>query len=78
MPELEIPSMSRRARTDSSPRHPHREIADFLATAITRARIKTLTASEATEWRANSEVCLGFSAHQSVHTNPSYAEGVHE
>ena len=78
MPEIEIPSTSRRARQESSPRHPHREIADLLATAITRARIKTRTASEATEGRADSEVFLGFSAHQSVHTNPSYAEGVHE
>ena len=78
MQEIEIPSTSHRTRQNSIPRHPHREIADLLATAITRARIKTGTASEATDGHADSEVCLGFSAHQSVHTNPSYAEGVHE
>ena len=78
MPELEISSTSRWQRDESRPRHPYREIADLLATAITRARIKTFSAPEATTQHADSEVCLGFTANQSVHTNPSYSEGVRE
>lgn len=78
MPEIEISSTSRRVAADSRPRHPYREIADLLATAIIRARIKAGTALEATVEHADSEVCLGFTANQSVHTNPSYAEGVRE
>ncbi len=78
MPKIETSSTSRRGAQDSRPRHPYREIADLLAAAIMRARVKAGTAPEATAAQANSEVCLGFTANQSVHTNPSYAEGVRE
>ena len=78
MPKIETPSTSRLGAQDSRPRHPYREIAELLATAIIRARIKAGTALEATAPPPESEVCLGFTANQSVHTNPSYAEGVRE
>lgn len=78
MPKIETPSTSRRGAQDSRPRHPYREIADLLAAAIARARTKSSTAQEATAALPESEVCLGFTANQSVHTNPSYAKGVRE
>ena len=78
MSELEFPSTLRQPATESRPRHPQREIADLLAAAITRARIKSGSAVEATNRQQDSEVCLGFSADQSVHTNPSYQEGVRQ
>ncbi len=53
------------------PRHPHREIAELLAAAIVRIRLKNRPEDAST----NSEVCLGFPADQSVHTNPSHQEG---
>ena len=78
MSELEFPSTLRQPATESRPRHPQREIADLLAAAIMRARMKGHIGSEATNQRQDSEVCLGFSANQSVHTNPSYQEGVRQ
>jgi hypothetical protein len=78
MSELESLSTLRRPAIESRPRHPQREIADLLATAIVRARIKGHIASEATAEDPDSEVCLGFTADQSVHTNPSYQEGVRQ
>jgi hypothetical protein len=78
MSQSELPSTPRKLATESRPRHPQREIADLLAIAITRARIKSRSAFEATNRQQDSEVCLGFSADQSVHTNPSYQEGVRQ
>ena len=78
MSKIELPSTPRQPATESRPRHPQREIADLLAAAITRARIKSCSAPDATNERQDSEVCLGFSADQSVHTNPSYQEGVRQ
>ena len=78
MSEIELPSTLRQPATESRPRHPQREIADLLAIAISRARIKSCSDSEATNQLQDSEVCLGFSANQSVHTNPSYIKGVRQ
>ena len=74
MSEVESPSTVRRTADDVRARHPHREIAELLATAIVRARIKNLPLPATTE----SEVRLGFSGDQRVNTNPSYTEGVRE
>lgn len=78
MSQLESLSTLRQSATESRPRHPQREIAELLATAIVRARVKGVIAPEATPEGQDSEVCLGFSADQSVHTNPSYLEGVRQ
>ena len=78
MPNTELPSAPRHPATESRPRHPQREIADLLAAAITRARIKSGSAFEATNRQQDSEVCLGFNADQSVHANPSYQEGIRQ
>jgi hypothetical protein len=76
MPIIESPLSIRPSTDDISPRQPHREIAELLATAIVRARLKGAIALEATQEWQDSEVCLGFSGDQSVHTNPSQPEGV--
>lgn len=78
MSELESLSTPHRPATASQPRHPQREIADLLATAIARARIKGHITPEATADGQDSEVCLGFTADQSVHANPSYQKGVRQ
>ncbi len=49
------------------PRQPHREIAELLATAIARSRLKGQCDGVANL----SEVSLGFSGNQRVNTNPS-------
>ena len=72
MPEIESISTIRRAAIEISPRHPHREIAELLAAAILRMRAAGLQKLTC-ESRA---VGLGFSANQSVNTNPSDTEGV--
>ena len=74
MSEIESPSTVRRSPDDVLPRHPHREIAELLATAIARIRLKNRSNSGAT----CSEVQLAFSGDQSVNANPSYTEGVRE
>ena len=74
MSEVESPSTVRRPPDDVRVRHPHREIAELLATAIVRARLKNFPLSAITE----GEVRLGFSGDQRVNTNPSYTEGVRE
>lgn len=74
MSEVESPSTVRRPLDDVRARHPQREIAELLATAIVRARLKNFPLLAATE----SEVRLGFSGDQRVNTNPSYTEGVRE
>lgn len=78
MSKLESLSTLRRPATESRLRHPQCEIADLLATAIMRARINGDIATKATAADKDSEVCLGFTADQSVHTNPSYQEGVRQ
>lgn len=74
MSEAESPSATRRSADDLLPRHPHREIAELLATAIARTRFKNRPDLATTE----SDVRLGFSGDQRVNTNPSYTEGVRE
>ena len=74
MSEVESPSTVRRPVDDVRARHPHREIAELLATAIVRARLKNSPLSAPDE----GEVRLGFSGDQRVNTNPSYTEGVRE
>ena len=53
----------------TTPEQRQREIAQILARGIARARMagQMPSATPATE----SEVCLGFTAHQRVNTNPS-------
>lgn len=72
MSDIESPSVARPMMGIVQPRHPHREIAELLAAAIIRMRTKNPSA----EYLTDSEVSLGFSAEQSVNTNPSYTEGV--
>lgn len=74
MSEIESPSIVRRCPDDALPRHPHREIAELLATAIARIRLNDRSDAENTY----SEVQLAFSGDQSVNANPSYTEGVRE
>ena len=72
MSELESPSSARRLTREIQARQPHREIAELLAAAIVRMRVKDICAPPATQ----SEVSLGFTANQRVNANPSYTEGV--
>lgn len=72
MPEIESVSTVRRAAVEIQPRHPHREIAELLAAAILRMR----AAGTQKLFCENDAVGLGFSANQSVNTNPSDTEGV--
>ena len=74
MSEVESPSTVRRPPDDVRVRHPHREIAELLATAIARARIGNRTDGSIVE----NQVCLGFIADQSVNANPAHMEGVQE
>ncbi len=74
MSNIELPSVSRSSTREIQPRHPHREIAELLATAIVRMRAKIYTNLQIT----NSEVSLGFTANQRVNANPSYTQGVQE
>jgi len=72
MSELESPSSARRLTLEIQVRQPHREIAELLAAAIVRMRVKDICLPPATQ----SEVSLGFTANQRVNANPSYTEGV--
>jgi hypothetical protein len=74
MSHVESPLPAPRLTHGIQPRHPHREIAELLATAIVRARLKSMQPFVDTE----SEVSLGFTANQRVNANPSYTEGVQE
>lgn len=74
MSEIESLSAVRRTLDDVRARHPHREIAELLATAIVRARRKNFPLLATSE----SESRLGFSGDQRVNTNPSHTEGVRE
>ena len=57
---------------ESHPRHPCREVAELLATAIFRMR----TGQSSESCPKESTVRLDSSCHQSVHTNPSQLKGV--
>jgi hypothetical protein len=70
--EFESVYVPRGSAANVQPRCPHREIAELLAMAIARARIKNLP----DETAMGSEVRLGFSGDQRVNTNPSHTEGV--
>ncbi len=72
MSKPEFPSNLRQSVTESRPRHPQREIADLLATAILRMHADP-PVSQSPE---SSTVCLAITADQSVHVNPSQQEGV--
>lgn len=74
MSEVESPSVVHRRPDEGLPRHPHREIAELLAAAISRIRARSQPHLQI----EGSEVRLGFTAHQSVNANPSYTEGVRE
>ena len=52
----------------TTPDQRQREIAQILARGIARARMRVKNNPEAV---TQSEVCLGFTAHQRVNTNPS-------
>lgn len=72
MSAIESPSAARRPAAEILPRHPHREIAELLATAMLRIRAGRHEPGVSNP----SEVGLGFTGHQRVHTNPSDTEGV--
>ncbi len=72
MSAIESSSTARRPAAEILPRHPHREIAELLATAMLRAR----AVRHESGYGYPSEVCLGFTGDQRVHTNPSDTEGV--
>ena len=67
MSDAEHPSSENGSTLVIQPRQPHREIAELLATAIARSRLKGL----GDEGRIQSEVSLGFSGNQRVNKNPS-------
>ena len=71
MSGIEFPSVVRDSAEGVLPRHPHRQIAELLAAAIVRLRVKNRPATV-----AESEVGLGFIGHQRVNTNPSDTQGV--
>jgi hypothetical protein len=68
MSKIESPSTPRRPVVKTQPRHPHREIAELLATAILRLRANPHDFPH----QESSMVCLAITGDQSVHTNPSY------
>ncbi len=68
MSKLESPSSARRSTGETQPRHPHREIAELLTTAILRMRANLHDFPH----QESSMVCLAITGDQSVHTNPSY------
>lgn len=72
MSVVESSSATRRSTAKILPRHPHREIAELLATAMLRMRAGRHEPGVSDP----SEVCLGFTGDQRVHTNPSDTEGV--
>ena len=67
MSDAEHPSPKNQTTFVIQPRRPHREIAELLAKAIARSRLRGLGNADCIQ----SEVCLGFTAHQRVNTNPS-------
>ena len=67
MSDAEHPSSKNHSTRNIQPRQPHREIAELLATAIARSRLKGHRYVVAIQ----SEVSLGFSGNQRVNTNPS-------
>ena len=58
---------------DPQPRHPFREVAELLATAICRIHTGHASGSSLT----TSTVRLDNSCHPSVHANPSQPEGIY-
>lgn len=78
MSEVESSSAARRSPAEILPRHPYREVAELLVTAVLRARKHGPLRIIATVIGQGSEVCLGFSADQSVNANPSYQYGVRQ
>ncbi len=67
MSDAEHPSSENGSTLVIQPRQPHREIAELLATAIARSRLK----GQVDVVSIQSEVSLGFSGNQRVNTNPS-------
>ena len=67
MSDAEHPSSENGSTLVIQPRQPHREIAELLATAIARSRLK----GHRDVVGIQSEVSLGFSGNQRVNTNPS-------
>ena len=61
------------------PRDPQQEIADLLALAILRLRLRAEDSAcdHSTTPDAKDDVDLGFSAHQRVNTNLYQEEGIH-
>ncbi len=74
MSKPEFPSTLRQSVTEPRPRHPQREIADLLATALLRMH----AVPSGCESRESSAVRLAITGNQSVHVNPSYQEGVRQ
>lgn len=72
MSAIESSCTTRRPNTEILPRHPQQEIAELLAAAVLRAR----TTRHEVGIDCPSDVCLAYTADQSVHTNPSDTEGV--
>lgn len=72
MSAIESSSAARRPAAEIQPRHPYREVAELLAAAVLRAR----AVRHESGIDHPSEVCLGFTGDQRVHTNPSDTEGV--
>ena len=72
MSDTELPLTKPDVRGIVLPRDPLREVAELLAVAIVRTRAKNAPTATV----ALSEVSLGFTADQSVNTNPSDTEGV--
>ena len=74
MSEVQPPSGANQTTRVVQARQPCVEIAELLAAAIARMRLRDNFNIHSTD----SEVSLGFSANQRVNANPSYTEGVQE
>ncbi|MBU3698287.1 MAG: hypothetical protein FGM13_16620 [Dechloromonas sp.] len=57
-------------------RPPCQEIAQLLAAGILRARTRIPAETQCQHEATTSDIALGFTGHQRVHTNPSQQEGI--
>ena len=74
MSEVQPPSGAQHTTRVIQARQPCVEIAELLAAAIVRVRLRDSFNVHSTD----SEVSLGFSANQRVNANPSYTVGVQQ
>ena len=74
MSEVQLPSGAKQATRLIQARQPCVEIAELLAAAIARVRLRDSFNIHSTD----SKVSLDFTGNRSVNANPSYKEGVQQ